>query len=319
MMIGMELSKGLRIIRERMLCVCVITTPLFFFGAEALGFDDVKPEPSPVLAIASKVLDENVSDRERLKLIRSNPQYAADLLQSLVDDIEPGTEQELSRIPWLWEIAVLAADKNNNEVLARILEVSLPKKDLPVSDWQIAVIGGGLIFELSKNGADPKKRIHEIVARDDLLNRRWNAFLEISQKVVLEPTTSKGIRYDALRIFALSDWKKVRVFLEELFQSTVTVDSSKQELRLAALSAIVDIKNDEVTAFLVNHYALFNSKEREKACLVLLGNKKSVITLLSSIQSGVIASDRIPKRISEKLMSHENLNVRRLAKKLFVG
>lgn len=319
MMIGMELSKGLRIVRLRMLCICVITTPLFFFCADSLAYDDVKPEPSPVLAIASKVLDENVSDRERLKLIRSNPKYAADLLQSLVDDIEPGTEQELSRIPWLWEIAVLAADKNNNEVLARILEVSLPKKDLPVSDWQIAVIGGGLIFELSKNGADPKTRIHEIVARDDLLNRRWNAFLEISQQVVLDPKTSKGIRYDALRVFALSDWKKVRVFLEELFQSTMAIDPSKQELRLAALSAIVDVKNDEVSSFLVNHYSLFNSKERERACLVLLGNEKSVITLLSSIQSGVITSNRIPKRISEKLLSHENLNVRRLAKKLFVG
>lgn len=318
-MIGMELSNGSRIKRERILCVCAIILSLFFSNKFSFAKDDVKPEPSPVLAIASKVLDENVSDRERLKLIRSNPKYAADLLQSLVDDIEPGTDQELSRIPWLWEIAVLAAEKNNSEVLARILEISLPKKDSPVSDWQIAVIGGGLIFELSKNGADPKKRIHEIVTRDDLLDRRWKSFLEISHKVVLEPTTSKGIRYDALRIFALADWAKVRLFLEENFQSTVAIDPSKQELRMAALSAIIDIKNEEVTSFLVNHYSLFNSKEREKACLVLLGSEKSALALLSSIQDGVIGSNRIPKRISEKLLSHENLNVRRMAKKLFVG
>ena len=149
------------------------------------------------------------------------------------DDIEPGTEQELSRIPWLWEIAVLAAEKNNNEVLARILEVSLPKKDLPC--FGLADCGDRRRIDFwnsVKNGADPKTRIHEIVARDDLLNRRWNAFLEISQQVVLDPKTSKGIRYDALRVFALSDWKKVRVFLEELFQSTVAIDPSKQELRL---------------------------------------------------------------------------------------
>jgi len=254
-----------------------------------------------------------------LELIKSNPQYAADLLQSLVDDIEPGTEQELSRIPWLWEIAVLAADKNNTEVLGRILEVALPKKDDPISNWQIAVIGGGLIFELSKNGADPQKRIAEIINRDDLLSKRWNSFLKFSHQVALDDKTTKGIRYDALRIFALSDWKTVRVVLDDIFQSTVTVDQTKNELRLAALSAIIDIKNDEVTTFLVNHYAMFNSKEREKACLVLLDNEKSAIALLVSIEEGIIGQENIPNGISKRLLSHKNLSVRRKAKKLFVS
>lgn len=279
--------------------------------------DDVRPEPSPVLKIANKVLNDKVSDRERAHLIRSNPEYAADLLQTLVADIEPGTKEENARIPLLWEVSVFAAEKNNREIMARILDISIPKNNATVHNWQIAVIGGGLIFELSKNGKDPRNVIGEMVESDPLLNQRWQSLVRVSRKIVMDESQSLGIRYDALRIFAMSDWSVAKNVYQQLFSKKVVTDESDKALRLAAVTAIPDFNKDETTEFFVNRFSLLSFSEREKVCRVLSKNERSATRLLQSLRSGIISPQQFPRRAIQCFRANASERVRRMAASIF--
>lgn len=288
-----------------------------FLGSVRVAGDDIKPEPSPVMKIASKLLDENLTADERVKLIRSKPELAADLLQSLVEDIKPGTDQERARIPWLWEISTFAAEHNNGDIIVRILDVAIPKTPMDVEDWQIAVIGGGLIFEMSKRNFDPRRSIEKLVARDPLLQKRWRSLVAQSKKLMLDENQSIAIRYDALRIFAMSDWQQAEKVYQQLFTSAEVSKKSEKEIRLAALSAISDFDKLETTDFLVNHFAMFSYAEREKACRAIAGKEKPALRFLRSVQQGIIIADRLPRRSLTLFRSNASTRVRNLAAKIF--
>lgn len=279
--------------------------------------DDVKPEPSPVLKIASKVLDENVADAERVNLIRSRPEYAADLLQTLVEDIEPGTRQESARIPWLWEISVVAVEKYNPDTIARMLDIAIPQNQAKVADWQIAVVGGGLIFQLSKSGREPRETIEELVGRDPLLKERWNNLVKMSQYIVLDPNQSLGIRYDALRIFAMSDWSVAKQVYEELFRQKYIATEAEKELRLAAVAAVPDFNHEETTEFFVNRFSLLSFAEREKVCRVLSRNETAATRLLRLMKTGAISKKLLNRQAIQCFRASASERVRKLAATIF--
>lgn len=300
--------------RIRLLMAIGFLTSGILLNGQTSG-NDVRPEPSPVLSVASKVLDENIHDTERKALIAGHAQFAADLMRSIVDDMEVGTTEEAARIPWLWEIAVVAANHNNSEVIARILDISLPRPEAAISDWQIAVVGGGLIYQFSKNGLDPATRIAEIVGRDELLQQRWSSLLKISKKLALNQKVSLGIRYDALRVYSLSNWDEVKGLFNDVFHSTEK--SEKQsDIRMAALSAMTDVENEEVTQFLLDHFLVLNGQERVKACDVLTKNELRSKRLLQTVRQGAIDAKLLPTRVIRRLLEHDNLRVRRLAKQV---
>lgn len=298
----------------RMLAATVV---VLFTSFNLTALDDVRPEPSPILKIASKVLDENIGDAERVKLIRSKPEYAADLLQTLVEDLEPGTKAESARIPWLWEIAVFAVEKYNPDTITRILDIAIPKKRSDIANWQVAVIGGGLIFQLSKNGKDPRQIIEELVGRDPLLRERWQSLVDMSQVIVLDKGQSLGIRYDALRIFAMSEWGEAKSVYTELFSSREIKTESEKELRLAAVEAIPDFKQEETTEFFVNRFSLLSFAEREKVCFVLSRNEQAATRLLRSMKNGSISTKMLNRRAIQCFRANASDRVRKLAASIF--
>ena len=304
-------------IKVRMLAVCVLALCTGLSSNAVFSLDDVRPEPSPVLRIASKVLDETISDSERVKLIRSKPEYAADLLKTLVEDIKPGTSEESSRIPWLWEITVFAAEKNNADTIARILEIAIPKNQMSVANWQIAVIGGGLIFQMSKSDRDPRGTIEDLVGRDPLLKERWNKLIAMSQMIVLDENQSLGIRYDALRIFAMSDWSVAKGVYQQLFSKKDVQSESEKELRLAAVAAIPDFKQEETTEFFVNRFSLLSFTEREKVCCVLSKNEKAATRLLRSMKNGAISTKLLNRKAIQCFRANASDRVRRMAASIF--
>lgn len=269
------------------------------------------------MEMAKQVLNTNLDDQERAKLIRSRPEYAADLLRTLVADIQPGTKQESARIPLLWEIAVVAAEKNNREMLSRVLDVAMPKNGGDVAHWQIAVIGGGLIFQLSKNGADPKGTIEELVSRDPLLSSRWKALLRTSRSIIQDDRRPIGVRYDALRIFSLSDWEIAKQVYQDLFSSIEIQTEDEKKLRLAAVTAAPDFNEPETTEFFVNRFSVLTPMEREKVCVALSRNEASATRLLRCIKTGVIPARQFPRKAIQCFRHNASNRVRQMAAALF--
>ncbi|HTL29307.1 MAG TPA: hypothetical protein VL282_08800, partial [Tepidisphaeraceae bacterium] len=223
----------------------------------APGINEMTTNPP---AIARLILDPNRTDAARTAAIKANPQFAGDIIAELTKDLPAAAPEEYKRIPWIWRAAIDCGKRNEPGQVKHVLDVSLPKTDQPLRDWQAVVIGGGLINGLSQLNLWPSDRISEIIGDDADLKSRWQRALDLASAIADDEKVPNGTRYDALRMLGAQPWSKRGAQL-----SKYLAKETNAELQMGAVSALVDVKGPEATKALEESLPNLTEKNRELA------------------------------------------------------
>jgi hypothetical protein len=268
---------------------------------------DEKPD---VAAIASQLLDDNLSQEERKQIVLMHPEAALDLLKTLTDGLKPGME-EYRRIPWIWRVAIEAAKRDEGTQVRDILFFSLPGHGQPLRDWQAVVIGGGIINGLSQKNIWPREHISDLLIDDEAMFARWTMLFFQAQRMAENEVVPTGTRYDALRILGCGEWEPHGVFLLQYL-----VDGNDDELQMGAVSGLVDIDSPYSTKALSDAFLHLKGKNRKLAIAGLLRNGPRADALLFSIEADRISSVELEPEQIKQLREHADPAIRERAAKL---
>src|SRR5437764_11054927 len=137
------------------------------------------------------ILDDAAPKDRRELLVKDAAPHAAEVIRAMTADLGADAKEQYRRIPWIWRVAVAAGKRNDAATIKPILQAALPLPDAALADWQVVVIGGGIVNGLSLAGAWPHERIAEIIFNDAQLKARWRHALEQAAAMALREPTPK--------------------------------------------------------------------------------------------------------------------------------
>jgi putative heme-binding domain-containing protein len=266
---------------------------------------------TPAAAIAAQLLDDKLPRDQRQKLAEEHSAQAAELVAAMTADLPVTLEEEYRRIPWIWRVSVAAGKQNQTDVLRKLLEVSLPKVDQPLADWQAVVIGGGIVNGASIAGAWPRPRIAELIGDDAGLEARWRRLLPLAAAMADNAKTRPGTRYDALRIISLDDWQTCRPQLLKYLPQT-----DERDLQMGAVSGLSDIDRPEIAALLLAHVPQYSPGNRKLAIDALLRTANRARALIEALERGEVSLDQLSEDQVRAIRSLDDSALRERAKKL---
>lgn len=233
------------------------------------------------------ILDDAAPRERREELIARHKDDSAELLRRLTAGLEPGTPEELRRIPWIWRMTVAAGKRNNEAELAAILDASLPKPGERLLEWQAVVIGGGVINGIGLAGGWPEEQIEALLRSRPELRKRWDSALEQATTLADDEKVIPGTRYDALRMVALRDWSKARPVLERY------LSHKNAELQQGAVSGLSDVRNTEAPRLLLANLDQLTESNRQLALDALVRDTPRMRLTLDAIERGTITAEML--------------------------
>ena len=223
-----------------------------------------------------------------------NPDGAQEI-RALLEGLPVGTPGEYERIPGIWQIAIAAGKRNNTAELVEILDVSLPKPDQPLYDWQAVVVGGGVINGVSMAGEWPKERLAELFKEHPELKARWERSIPLAVKMSHNKEVRDGARYDALRMLGATTYD---VGGEHLLKY---LKGENRELQQGAVSGLVDIDDDRAVQNLIEAFNSLEVRNKAFAFDGLLRSDARREKLKAAIESGKIAPDSLTEEQRDQL------------------
>lgn len=245
-----------------------------------------------------KLMDPATSDARRMDLIRQFPERSAEFLRDLTADLTPGTPGEYQRIPWIWNVAIAAARRNQAEEIKVLLDISLPQPGTPLHDWQSVVVGGGIINGISQSGPWPGPRVLEIIGQDEPLLARWNRSLELALSMADDEKIPYGTRYDALRMMSLLPWERCRVQLVRYLAR-----DQNAELQQGAVSGLADINHPAAGKQLVDSLEGLTEANKDFALDALLRTPERIRLLQEAVAAQKITPQDLGESRLRKLTS----------------
>jgi putative membrane-bound dehydrogenase-like protein len=272
--------------------------------------DGVMRDP---VSVAKFILDPANSNAAREAAVNANPQFAAELVTEMTDDMPVGTPaaKEYERIPWIWRVAIACGRRNDAGELRKLIAASLPAADAPLRDWQAVVIGGGVINGLTQHGVWPGERVAEIIGSDAKLKQRWDRAVELAKAMADDKNVRPGTRYDALRMLGVLKWSQSGEQLRRYLAD------ANAELQMGAVSAIGDICSEDAAAALVGALPSLAERNRVLAIDALLRNSGRALALLDAVQSGKVPAKSINDDQRKRLLGYADEAVAKRAAEVF--
>lgn len=262
-------------------------------------------------AVAQRLLDDSASQDVRTALAREQVDDAADVLTAMARDMEPGTEEEYRRIPWLWRVSRAAGESNDDRVIIEVLEVATPHEGEPLHDWQAVVIGGGIVSGLSAAGEWPKERIESLLEEHPNLLSRYRRAVDLSAEMADDASVPDPTRYDALRLVAMAGWEAASPQLMRYLDADV-----HDELQMGAVSGLADIRSPEVDSVLLGHFDAYARYNRHLALEGLMRTDERANALLDAVEQGTVPRDSLGTDRIQRLREHPSEPIQRRARML---
>jgi hypothetical protein len=263
--------------------------------------------------LAKLILDDKTPKDRREAAVREAIPKAAEVIRAMTADLKPDdSKEEYRRIPWIWRVAIAAGRANDVNVLAGLIDVSLPKKGEKLRDWQAVVFGGGVINGVSLEGDSPGLLFALLTVDDPELKARWADALKQSHAMADDEKVPTGTRYDALRIVAMDEWKNAQPRLTKYLAKTANA-----ELQQGAVSGLVDVEDPGATALLVKALPDLTAGNRGFAVAGLLRTPARCAALLDALEKGDAKAEWVGKEHRDALLKHTDEAIRSRAAKLF--
>jgi hypothetical protein len=268
--------------------------------------------PDDLAAVAKKLIDNSVPGPQKQALLEQHRDRAAELVAALAADLKPGmAEEEYRRIPWIWRVSIAAGRRDDPAVLRRLLDVSLPKGEAPLRDWQAVVLGGGIVNGLSLQGHWPARRLDELMKEQPDLAARWRRAVELSAAMADDEKVPTGTRYDALRMIAMDARERRGEQLARYLARGV-----HDELQMGAISGLADMDVPQAGPLLVGGLGHFSAGNRKLALDALLRTDARAAALLDAIEQGKAQPALVTPEHAKKLREHKSEAVRTRAARL---
>lgn len=267
--------------------------------------------PHEASSVARRLLDDSVDEAVRTDLARERVDDAADILAAMIEGMEPGTEEEYHRIPWLWRVSRAAGESNREEVIVEVLDVAAPGEGEPLHDWQAVVIGGGIVSGISAIGEWPQERIDRILAAHPTLALRYRRAVDLSAAMADDEAVPDPTRYDALRLVAMAGWDEASPQLIRYLGGDV-----HDELEMGAVSGLADIDAPAVDSVLLSRFNTYAPYNRHLALEGLLRTDERSSALLTAVGNGTIHPDSLGSDRIQRLRRHASESIRSRARAL---
>jgi len=280
------------------------------------------PPPAPTATMvlgtpaqaAARILDDSVPVGEREAIVPQFLHSAPELLAVLTAQIPVGTPEEYRRIPWIWRVAIAAGKQNETGPLQKLLDLSLPRGNEPLHDWQAVVLGGGLINGISQLERWPGVRFAELTANNPPLQARLQRALELADRMAVNSQVPAGTRYDALRMLPLRGWEQAGARLREFLPAAVG-----DELQMGAVSGLVDVDHPQAVATLIKALPDLTPGNRDLALLGLLRTDARREQLLAGLEAGRISPTWVSAALRTRLRTTGPEGLRTRAVKILGG
>jgi putative membrane-bound dehydrogenase-like protein len=272
------------------------------------------PRSEDPAELARQLLDDKLPAAKRQEVIDAHPDQAAEIVVALVAKAKADGKGESGSIPGVWRVAIAAGKRNDAGQLRRLLDVSLPRGDDPLRQWQAVVIGGGVINGISLQGAWPKPRLAEILKDDPGLQERFRKILPQASAMADDEKVSTGTRYDALRLIALDDFEKRGDQLTKYVARGV-----HDELQMGAISGLSDVESPKVAELLLSGMAHYSPANRKLAIDALLRADARTAALLDALEQGKVKPDQLSEAQVKALREHKDEKLRARAGKVLPG
>jgi hypothetical protein len=258
---------------------------LIFF-ISACGNDTAETElvsEQRAAELVDQILDEDMEVEQRRELVEDHPELAVEMLNALVRDLEPGSEEEARRIPWIWRVTIAAGSRNDAEEIRQIMEASLPQVNEPLFNWQCVVLGGGVVNGISRQGIWPKPRINEILEDESSLQDRWQHAVNESYDYAANPDLPYPWRYDALRMTAMDETDRSIPELAGYLEAGLN-----DHLHMGALRGLSDIQSPEVPGLILENISNYSESNYNIALEVMMHTEERREALRSAVEEGII-------------------------------
>ncbi len=263
---------------------------IFFISACADDATEPEPEPEPepgpdqrAAEIASRILDEDIDAEVRRELVEDHPELAANMLNVLVQDLEPGSDEEALRIPWIWRVTVAAGSRNDSGEIKEILKISLPEENEPLLNWQCVVLGRGVVNGISRQEVWPRPRIDEILEAEPSLQSRWQHAVNESYDYAANPDLPYPWRYDALRMIAMDEPERSIPELAGYLEPGLN-----NHLHMGAISGLSDIRSPDVPELILDNISGYSENNFNIALEVMMRTEDRRDALRSAVEDGTI-------------------------------
>ena len=280
-------------VRRSLFALCVLL-------AACGGASTAAPSPAraPVdpaaAALVRQILHDSATSQERRALIEGRPELGVALLREFVRDLQPDTEEEYRRIPWIWRTAITAAARNDADELRRILDLSLPRVKEPLADWQAVVVGGGIVDGLSRVGVWPADRVGEILRGNRSLEERWLRAIELAAAMADDATVPNPTRFDALIMVAMQPWERSGAQLQRYLAAGV-----EDELQRGAVVGLAATRAPHVPGVLLSSLPNLSDRGRTAVLTGMLRTDDRVAALLDAVAAGRVTAAQLgPERIA---------------------
>ncbi len=274
-----------------------------------------KASPDGVLrdarTVAGFILDPTQPEVQRENAVRNNPQFAGALIAEFTRDLVPGTPEEYVRIPWIWRVAIACGRRNEAGQILAVLDVSLPRTNAPLHDWQAVALGGGIINGMSQREPWPGQRLAAMLAGTPELRARWQRSLDLAATMAEDARVPEGTRYDALRLLGVDSFEKRGAqLLRHLAAGTPA------ELQMGAVSGLADVPDPAAAVALADALVHLTGRNRELALEALLRDEARAGILLDAVAAKRITPGTLDAAHGETLRRHASPRLRRRAHEL---
>jgi hypothetical protein len=265
--------------------------------------------PRELGEITELLLDDSQPIDRKQAVIDLRPGLGPAIVSQLASEIGRDDMEEYRRIPSIWRVAIAVGKRNDGGEIRDLLDVSLPREDEPLRDWQAVAIGGGIINGISQLGVWPDQRLAEVLVGVPDGPIRWRHAVKLASEMADAQNVRVGTRYDALRMIALAGWEKQGACL-----SRYITDEVPDELQMGAVSGLVDMQSAEAGKVLIERLGSLSPRNQQLAIEGMLRTEQRCLMLLDAISTGQIATDAVEP---QRLMHHPSDKVRALASRLF--
>jgi len=279
--------------------------------AFALATPEVPEASTDLSVVARQILDDKRSDQAREKLIADHPTKAAELVAAMTADMPNNIDEEYRRIPWIWRVSIACGRRDDAKQLRGLLDVSLPKRNHKLHDWQAVVLGGGVINGLSLQGIWPQSRLNEILRDHPDLHERFTMTVALASRMADDEQVRTGTRYDALRIIPFATAPKNREHLAKYLAKGI-----HDELQMGAVSGLSDIDAPEISKLLLSAHRHLNAENRGLALDAMVRTDARCVSLLDAIAGGEISKSDLGPNQRKRLRESKTPAIAQHAKQL---
>jgi putative membrane-bound dehydrogenase-like protein len=259
--------------------------------------------PAAVEALGDLLFDPANDDWVRAAAVLGAPEQAHRVLARLAGRIGASAPDASRMLPHVWRLAATVGTRNDAGQVRHALDLVLPRPGVPMAEWQMVALGGGVVDGVGKKTATPGRRLRELADAE-----RLALAVEEAARMAENPKVVDGTRYDALLVLGVDASGRHSEVLRKYLSPR-----HSPELQSGAILGTSFVEEGPGAArLLLEHWASYAAAQREGVLDGLMRRPDRVAVLLEALEQKRVLLSELGDGRKEQLrrLSEESLKAR---------